>query len=186
MAYRKLTGIDEKLLRTIWQLGARDGVRKVTARKVGALCGVSDYTVFCHFGRSNRAFLDAAAMHFFTRYLDPLLARMARGGTVGELWDDALDTLLSEGDGALYFQNYCAAFGLPDGLLPAERQAEAAAALSAASPGADAQQRRLLLDWFFTAAFRYAGQLSCGRLQNTAKVRSFLRAMICRTFSETK
>ncbi|MBR6738104.1 MAG: hypothetical protein IKL99_00360 [Oscillospiraceae bacterium] len=179
MAYRKLAGIDEKILHAIWQLGAKEGVKKVTARKVGALCGVSDYTVFCHFGNSNQGFLDAAANHFFSQCLDPLLARIAQGGALGDLWDLTLDTFLHELDGALYFKKYCAAFGLPEQRFPSEHPMQAAKALTAATPNLSEQEQRFMFDFFLTSAFHYAEYLS-SRMQNTAETRSFLRTMICR------
>ncbi len=185
MAYRNLTGIDDKILRAIWQLGAKDGVRKVTARKVGALCGVSDYTVFCHFGNSNRGFLDAAAKHFFSLHLEPLLERMAQGGTFAELWNSTLDTLLCEIDGALYFRNYCTAFFLSDFLFPAEKREDVAAALTVACPELNTAQRLLMLDHFFSCAFHYAEYFSRGDAQNTAADRAFLCSLLGRTFGET-
>ncbi len=182
MAYRNLAGIDEKILRAIWQLGAREGVKKITARKIGALCGVSDYTVFSHFGSTNRGFLDTAAKLFFSVYLDPLFERIAKGGTVGELWDETLRTLLTEPDGAGYFRRYCLSFGLDDSIFDPRRKEEIANALTVGDPALSGSERQMLLDHFLSCAFRYAESLSCGSIQDTAENRDFLRSLICRTF----
>ncbi len=184
MAYRKLTGIDDKILRAIWQLGAEVGVKKVTARKVGALCGVSDYTVFCHFGNSNRGFLDAAALHFFSLYIDPFLSRIEQFSSVGDIWDAAIDLLLTEPNGMLYFRQYCAAFGLTEELFAAEKRIRAAKALTVASPPVNEHERSILLDFFFSTAFHYAEHLARGTVQDTAEARTFLRALIRRAFGE--
>ena len=179
MAYRKLTGIDEKIILAIWQLGAADGARKVTARKVGALCGVSDYTVFCHFGRSNRGFLDAAAQHFFSQHLEPLLEFVSRGGTIEEIWDSALDSLLSEINGTLYFKSYYASFGPGSLVYAPETRTQADAALALACGRPNYEHATLLLDHFLSCVFTYAEYFARKPEKNTPETRTFLRALIC-------
>ena len=179
MAYRKLTGIDEKIILAIWQLGAADGARKVTARKVGALCGVSDYTVFCHFGRSNRGFLDAAAQHFFSQHLEPLLDFVSRGGTIEEIWDSALDSLLSEINGTLYFKSYYASFGPSNLVYAPETRVQADAALALACGRPNYEHATLLLDHFLSCVFTYAEYFTRKPEKNTPETRTFLRALIC-------
>lgn len=186
MAYRKLTGIDEKIILAIWKLGAADGARKVTARKVGSLCGVSDYTVFCHFGRNNRGFLDAAAQHFFAQHIEPLLAYISRGGTVEELWEDVLDSLLAETEGTLYFKSYYAAFGPSNLVYEPQARAQADAALSAACGREHYGQETLLLDHLLSCAFTYAEYFSRKPEKNTAETRAFLRSLVCSGLSATK
>lgn len=184
MSYRNLAGIDEKILRAIWQLGAANGVKKITARKVGALCGVSDYTVFYHFGSNNRGFLDAAAKHFFSLCVEPILDCIAHGAVVGALWDETLDRFLAEPDGALYFQSYCAAYGLSDAIFPAQRRLDVAAALTRSKPALSEGERLLLLDFFFSNAHHFVEGISRGSAENTDETRAFLRALICRAFED--
>lgn len=186
MAYRKLTGIDEKIILAIWQLGAADGARKVTARKVGALCGVSDYTVFCHFGRSNRGFLDAAAQHFFSQHLEPLLDFVSRGGTVEEIWDSVLDSLLSEINGTLYFKSYYASFGPGNLVYAPETRVQADAALALACGRPNYEHATLLLDHFLSCAFTYAEYFARKPEKNTPETRAFLRSLVCSGLSSIK
>lgn len=186
MAYRKLTGIDEKIILAIWQLGAADGARKVTARKVGALCGVSDYTVFCHFGRSNRGFLDAAAQHFFSQHLEPLLDFVSRGGTVEEIWDSVLDSLLSEINGTLYFKSYYASFGPGNLVYAPETRVQADAALALACGSESYGHETLLLDHFLSCAFTYAEYFSRKPEKNTPEACAFLRSLVCSGLSSIK
>lgn len=179
MAYRKLTGIDEKIILAIWQLGARSGAQKVTARKVGALCGVSDYTVFCHFGRSNRGFLDAAAQHFFSQHIEPLLELVSRGGTVEELWDSTLNALLSEIEGTLYFKSYYVSYGSLSLVYEPSSRERADAALAAACGREGHGHGTFLLDYFLSSAFTYAEYFSRKPGQDTPATRAFLRTLVC-------
>ena len=62
MGYRELGNIDERILDTIIQLGARDGVESVSSKKIAKELGISSGTIFNKFS-TMRAALDLPAIY---------------------------------------------------------------------------------------------------------------------------
>lgn len=173
MGRRNLVDIDNKILDAVMHIGGQRGVAAVSAQKVAALCDISHFTCFNHFG-TMRGMLDAAALKYRGLFLAALDDMIAAGKGVEEIWDEMLDFFLADPDKALYFRNYVIMYGAD--LI--KDQDWRAAMLDRAEKvmGASSDTENLMaLDFALTTSLHYVYVLSHDLLGNTPEMRETLR-----------
>ncbi len=146
MAYRYLEDIDEKIISAIIKIGADEGVQKVSAQKIAAICDISTYTVFDHF-KTKRNFIESAAQYFEDKYLSQLTDLINDKKSVYEIWDITMDEFMKNPDEALYYLSYVNTFGFD----PSENNVRSDVFLKFAKaffqPERDLSNNQLLILW---------------------------------------
>ncbi len=179
MSFRQLEDTDKKIIRAIYKIGAKDGMSKVTAKRIAALCDISDCTVFNVFG-TKRGYLDAAAQTFDRTHMDEVMRYANEGKDIYELWDIMLETFLSDPDGSMYYNRYTLEFGFdPTSRNPRadEFLLAAKAAFNAAAP-LDDDTYLILWDYITSMAFYYAEKFIHGYLENSAQNKARVKSVV--------
>lgn len=110
MARRVLVNIDDRIIDAVQDIGANEGIAKISAPKVAKMCGISHFTCFDHFGTKENM-LHRAAQDFETKYIQILMNHMATHKDIEDLWLEMLDELARNKNGTLYYLNYTSTFG---------------------------------------------------------------------------
>jgi len=110
MAYRYLEDIDRKIIEAIIQIGAQEGVPKVSAQKIAAICDISTYTVFDHF-KTKRNFIESAAQYFEDILLEKIAELTDAQKNIYEIWDIIMDFFIDNPDDTLYYYSYIHTYG---------------------------------------------------------------------------
>lgn len=113
MSYRALDDVDNKIINAVQYLGAREGAQNVTAKKIAAMCDISDFAVFSHFG-TKKGYLDAARESFYQRYLDKMRDLEAEDATPEMTWDTLINDFIENPDGPAFYVSYISTFGMDD------------------------------------------------------------------------
>lgn len=180
MAYRLLKNIEEKMIAAITEIGAKEGVKAVTAVKVAAKCDISSFTVFEHF-KTKRGFLDAAAQAFDRKNMAFTAKMLSEGKDFIEVWDIMQDFFLSDPDGTLFYISYTSEFGFDPTTNNArgEEFLQVARVLFPKKTHLDDDQMLELWDYVTSMAFYYAEKIIHGYIANTPEVKAYVKRLVC-------
>jgi len=175
MAYRLLENIDEKILDAVIKIGAKDGAKNVTARKIAKVCDISTFTVFEHF-KSKTGYLFAAAKRFDTYYMNMLPELSTMGNNKFEIWTYMQNCFLSDPDSTLYYISYINDYGFdPTSKNPRESEfMEAAKCFLGDVDKLSNDQILIIWDYVTTMAFYYAEKIIQGYLRLDDNLRKFI------------
>lgn len=179
MSYRDLGDIDEKIIRTIIHMGAEQGVENVSSKRIAALCGISNGTIFNRFD-TMRALLDAAAQSFDRPHMEEVVKMAAEQLTVIQIWDKMLDYFLADPDGTLYYISYTNAFGFdPTTNNPrAEEFLEIAKVFFRSDCTLPDLQYLMMWDYVTSMAFYYAEKFIHGFLTYDEPSKAFVKQIV--------
>ena len=110
MSYRDLGDIDNRIIGTVIHMGAERGVENVSSKKIAALCGISNATIFNRF-TTMRALIDKAAQRFDRPHMENVMHMAEQGLNAGQIWDKMLTLFLADPDGTLYYISYTNTYG---------------------------------------------------------------------------
>lgn len=181
MARRTLIDIDNKILAATTELGARDGIKAITAQKVAKMCDISHFTCFEHFG-TKQNMLDQAAISFEKKYMEVVMNLVGKGGSMEDMFLMMLDELIADPHGTVYYLNYTAAFGFKP--TPQNINFDvfkgALIKLLGEIEGYDDYMYMLTWEYISSQCFTYARYIIKGLMPNEANLKNFVRDL---TFS---
>lgn len=179
MGYRYIDNCREQILKAVLKIGASEGVKQVSAKKIADLCGISDGTVFTYF-KTKQDYLDAAARYFDRTYMAQMLALGERGLLLPQIWDAMLDLFLADPEGAMYYNNYTLTFGF-DVTARNPRAEEFLGYVKAVLPNDAALSEDVYLviwDYITSMAFYYAEKFIHGYLPNNEEIRAAIKTLV--------
>lgn len=180
MGYRELGNIDERILTTIIQMGAREGVENVSSKKVAKELGISSGTIFNKFPTMRDA-LDAAAQSFDGPRRENVLRMAQERMALDQIYDGMLDYLLADPSGTLYYISYTNFFGSAgkDRESPTDDAVDLARSVFAdQAKGLTDSQVLLLWDYVNSMAMDYARKFLNGYLPQNSDTRTFIHRMV--------
>ena len=178
MGFRVLDDIDNKIIRAIITVGAAEGVRKASAKRVAAMCDVTHTVVLSHFG-STRGSWDAAAEYVDTTGMEKMRSLFVQGLDRTAIWDAMLDYLIEHPDDALFYSSYISTFGF-DPTETNPRAEEFYAYARACFRTTDERKCLMLWDYVTTMEFYYAEKIIHGFLKNDEAERATIREIVFR------
>lgn len=179
MAYRYLEDIDEKIINAIIKIGADEGVQKVSAQKIAAICDISTYTVFDHF-KTKRNFIESAAQYFEDKYLSLLTDLINEKKNVYEIWDVIIEEFVKNSDESLYYNSYINIFGFD----PSENNVKSGVFLKIAKGLFESERNvsnsKLLIIWDFVSsmAFYYSEKFIHNFLPYDDQTKNLIKALV--------
>ncbi|MDD4291328.1 MAG: TetR family transcriptional regulator [Clostridia bacterium] len=180
MAYRKLTNIDEKMIRAAITICRNNGFRAVTAQSVAKMCNVSDFTLFNYF-KTKRNFLDEVAKYYDNSLMKIVFDEIQkRKATASMLWDFMLEKTLAEPDGALYYIAYTYEFGY-DPIVNNPRASDflpCAKAIFSTGRFLSDNHYLILWDYLTSMLFYYFEKIYRGYIENTQANKLFIKDIV--------
>ena len=179
MAYRYLEDIDEKIINAIIKIGADEGVQKVSAQKIAAICDISTYTVFDHF-KTKRNFIESAAQYFEDKYLSLVTDQINQKKSVYEIWDFIIEEFVKNPDESLYYLSYINIFGFD----PSENNVKSDIFLKIAkgvfSHEHNLTNNQLLIVWDFLSsmAFYYSEKFIHNFLPYNDETKNLIKSLV--------
>lgn len=179
MAYRKLEDTEKKVIQAVQKLGAENGIKGVTVKKVSELCDISTFTVATCFGNMQGA-LDAAKKDFETRYLEKVYQLVDGNHSPEDAWDEILDLYFEDPNGAVFYYEYNHYFGIDisahnDRILEHLKVSKRAFA----SDKKVSDQVYLMIENFITAqSLAYARRIIKGYMERTAEGDKLMKTLI--------
>ena len=180
MGYRELGSIDERILTTIIQMGAREGVENVSSKKVARELGISSGTIFNKFPTMRDA-LDAAAQSFDKPRRESVRRLAQERLALDQIYDRMLDYLLSDPSGTLYYISYTNFFGHGPALresLNTELVDLIRSLFGDQAKELSDRQVLLLWDYVDSMAMGYAEKFLNGYLSEDPNTRIFVHRMV--------
>ena len=178
MAYRKLEDTANKVIHAVQKLGAENGIKGVTVKKVSDLCDVSTFTVATCFGNMQGA-LDAAKKDFEVRYKEKVFKMIENKLTLEQMWDEVLDFYLEDPNGTVYYYEYNHFFGIDisDNNEALDEILKVSQSLFLSEKDISDKVYLLLWDFVTTAGQNYARRVIKGYLENTPENRNYVKKM---------
>ena len=105
MAYRKLSNIRESILEKVTELGAKEGISSITARKVASLADISTHTIYTNF-LSMDDLINEAALRYEKKELNVLISCLKENISKEEAFLKTLQSLMEEKNGTLFYSDY--------------------------------------------------------------------------------
>ncbi len=173
MGRRNLVDIDNKILDAVMHIGGQRGVAAVSAQKVAALCDISHFTCFNHFG-TMRGMLDAAAMKYRGMFFDALDEKISEGKDLRQIWDEMLDFFLQDSEKALYFRNYVIMYS-HDLAKNEEWVSTMSARVTKLVECSSEIDSLMAFDYALTVSLHYVNIISRGMLEDSPDSRELIR-----------
>ena len=180
MGYRELGNIDERILTTIIQMGAREGVENISSKKVAKELCISSGTIFNKFPTMRDA-LDAAAQSVSKPRRESVLRMAQEHLAIDQIYDRMLEYLLADPSGTLYYISYTNFFGPVAKLQEAPSADSIALARSVfADQAKDLTDSQVLLLWDYvnSMAMGYAEKFLHGYLPRDPGTKAFIHRMV--------
>lgn len=179
LGYRDLGDIEEKILQTITELGAKKGVEHVSSKEVAAICKISNATIFNRFS-TMRAALDAAAQRFDRPHMERTVKMAEANLTADQIWDQMLEYFLADPDGTLYYISYTNTFGFDPtvGNPRAEEFLQIARVFFRSEQTLSDNQYLILWDYITSMAFYYAEKFLHSYMDYDEENRAFIKRIV--------
>lgn len=179
MGYRELVDIEKRIIDATRKLGAAEGIDGISARKIAAECGISDFTVFRYFG-TRENLLERAARDYNLGILQKICEYNGQNVRVTDLWDLMMQELCENSDGALFYSAYMHDIGSDPTLNNSISSELLTASASFLAENSSLTSEQLLLRWNYltTMALYYAEKFVRGLLPNTPEIRAEIKKMV--------
>jgi AcrR family transcriptional regulator len=180
MARRLLINIDERIIDAVMDIGANEGIAKISAPKVAKMCEISHFTCFDHFGTKENM-LKQAAIAFENKYMGVLMNHMSTHRDVEELWLTMLDELSKDANGTLYYLNYTSAYGFkptPQNINFETYKGALIKAIGGEIGEFSDAMYMLTWDYLSTNCFFYARYIIRKQMPDSPEVRKFVKDLV--------
>lgn len=180
MAFRRLEGVKQNIIDAVIEIGAESGFGAITARRVAAKCGISDFTVFHHY-KTMKNLLKSAAEYYDNALVEMMAGYVLAGKSLYEIWDTMLQYLLDNPAGALYYSRYTAQVGYdPTVNNPRSGEFLGIARLLFGQNGRVLTDDQYLMMWDYvtTMALYYAEKIISGQMENSDRLKDYCRQIV--------
>lgn len=181
MGYRDLGNIDEKIVQTVIEMGAANGVSSVSPKKIAEKLGISAGTIYNRFGSLDNV-IEEAAKSFDRPYIAQVIKLAKEGTGIYDIWDRTLEAFLANPNGTLFYISYLNTAKYrynPTG--NSERNGEFLAAvgqfMSEAYHLPDAQAL-MLWEYVTNMMFYYSEKIISNNIYDSPRTRAFIKRIV--------
>ena len=179
MARRNLVDIDNKIMDAVIKIGSEEGIKSITSKKVAAMCGISHFTCFEHFG-TRQGMLDETTKVLEKQFLSDIEELIHTEKNIVDVWNVILDRFITRPNKPLYYYYYYKemkgelTLNSPRGQFLSNFSKK----VFAKSNATNDFEYLLLWDHIVEMMFYYAEKITKGLIPNTKEVREYISKIV--------